>query len=77
MTCSVISVFEIRAGCRNLREQRMALRNLGSVGVVQVESGDSVQALQWYQSFHLTQGIGVLDCLIAAAAARLGRMVHT
>ena len=77
LTCSVISVFEILAGCRNLREQRMTLGNLGSVEVVQVESGDSVQALQWYQSFHLTQGIGVLDCLIAAAAARLGCMVHT
>lgn len=77
VTCSVISVFEILAGCRNLREQRMTLRNLATVDVVQVESGDSTQALQWYQSFHLTQGIGFLDCFVAAAAARLGCLVHT
>jgi len=46
MTCSVISVFELLAGCRNLSEQRATLRSLATVEIVQVESGDSVQALQ-------------------------------
>jgi len=77
MACSVISVFEILAGCRNAREQRMTLRNLATVDVVQVANGDSAQALQWYQSFHLTQGIGFLDCFIAVAAFRLGCAVQT
>jgi predicted nucleic acid-binding protein len=30
MTCSVISVFELLAGCRNLREQRATLRSLAT-----------------------------------------------
>ena len=31
MTCSVISVFELLGGCRNLREQRATLRSLTTV----------------------------------------------
>ena len=46
MTCSVISAFEVLAGCRNLREQHTTLRSLATVDIVQVESGDSIQALQ-------------------------------
>jgi predicted nucleic acid-binding protein len=45
MTCSIISVFKLLAGCRNLREQRATLRSLATVEVIQVESGDSSQAL--------------------------------
>jgi predicted nucleic acid-binding protein len=77
MTCSVISVFELLAGCRNLREQRTTLRSLATVQVVQIESGDSIQALEWYRSYHLARGIGFLDCFVAAAARRLGCQIHT
>ena len=77
MTCSVISVFELLAGCRNLREQRATLRSLATVEIVQVESGDSIQALQWYRSYHLSRGVGFLDCFVAAAARRLDCQVHT
>jgi len=58
MTCSVVSVFELLAGCRNLREQRATLRSLATVEIVQVESGDSIQALQWYRSYHLSEALG-------------------
>ncbi len=77
MTCSVISLFELLAGCRNLKEQRATLRSLATVEIVQVESGDSIQALQWYRSYHLSRGIGFLDCFVAAAARRLDCQVHT
>ena len=77
MTCSVISVFELLAGCRNLREQRATLRSLATVQVVQIESDDSIQALEWYRSYHLARGIGFLDCFVAAAARRLGCQIHT
>ena len=77
MTCSVISVFELLAGCRNQREQRTTLRSLATLEIVQVESGDSVQALQWYRSFYLSRGVGFLDCFVAAAARRLDCAVHT
>ena len=77
MTCSVISVFEVLAGCRNLREQQGTLKSLATVEIVQVESGDSIQALQWYRSYHLSRGVGFLDCFVAAAARRLDCQVHT
>lgn len=77
MACSVISVFEILAGCRNLAEQRACLRDLASIRVVHVESGDSAQALAWFRSLHLARGVGFLDCLIAAAARRLAGPIHT
>ena len=77
MTCSVISVFELLAGCRNLREQRATLRSLATIEIVQIETGDSIQALQWYRSYRLARGIGFLDCFIAAAARRLDCQMHT
>ena len=77
MTCSVISVFELLVGCRDLREQRATLRSLATIEIVQVESGDSVQALEWFRSYHLSRGVGFLDCFVAAAARRLDCQVHT
>ena len=77
MTCSVISVFELLVGCRDQREQRATLRSLATVEIVQVESGDSLQALEWYRSYHLSRGVGFLDCFVAGAARRLDCQVHT
>ena len=77
MTCSVMSVFELLGGCRSLREQREIFRDLLRVDIIQVETGDSRTAMQWYRSFHLSQGIGFIDCFIAAAAARLDCVLHT
>lgn len=77
MTCSVISICELLAGCRNPREQRELLRDLARVEVVHVESGDSFDAFHRYQTYHLSQGIGFLDCFLVAAATRLGCALHT
>lgn len=77
MTCSVVSVFELLAGCRNRREQQMTVISLATVDIVQIESGDSSQAMAWYRTYHLSQGVGFLDCLIASAARRLNCRVHT
>lgn len=54
ITCSVISVFELLGGCRNAQEQREVLRDLTRVNITHVESGDSTDALTWYQDFHLS-----------------------
>jgi predicted nucleic acid-binding protein len=75
--CSVISVLEMLAGCRTPQDQRLTLKNMASVEIIHVESGDSSDALQWYRRYHLSQGIGILDCFIAAAAARLDWVLHT
>jgi predicted nucleic acid-binding protein len=77
LTCSVISVFELLGGCRSAKEQYEVLKHLARVEIIQVKSGDSADALRWYRDFHLSQGIGFLDCFIAAAAARLGCTLHT
>jgi predicted nucleic acid-binding protein len=77
IACSVFSVFELVKGCRNLREQRQVFRHLSTLDIIHVESGDSVQALRWYQSFFLSLGIGFVDCLIAAAAVRERCVLHT
>jgi predicted nucleic acid-binding protein len=77
MTCLVISVFELLSGCHSPQEQRATLKDLARIDILQVESGDSRSALQWYRTFHLSQGIGFLDCFIAAAALRLGYTLHT
>jgi len=53
------------------------LRSFSTVDIVQVESGDSVQALQWYRSYHLSRGVGFLDCFVVVAARRLDCQVHT
>lgn len=66
----MFSVFELIAGCQNLREQRQVFRHLSTLNIIHVESGDSVNALHWYGSFFLLLGIGFVDCLIAAAAVR-------
>ena len=77
LACSVISVMELLAGCRTPADQSTLLKNLVDVDVMHVESGDSVDALKWYRTYHLSQGIGILDCFIAATAARLDCVVHT
>jgi predicted nucleic acid-binding protein len=77
LACSVISALEMLAGCRTPQDQRLTLKSFASVEIVHVESGDSSDALQWYRRYRLSQGIGILDCFIAAAAARLGCVLHT
>jgi hypothetical protein len=47
------------------------------VEIIQIESGDSIRALEWYRSCHLSRGIGFLDCFVAAAAHRLACELHT
>jgi predicted nucleic acid-binding protein len=77
IACSVISVMELLQGCRTTQDQSTLLKNLADVDVIHVESGDSADALKWYRAYHASQGIGILDCFIAAAASRLDLTVHT
>jgi predicted nucleic acid-binding protein len=77
LACSVISVMELLQGCRTAHDQSILLKHLTDVDIIHVESEDSVEALKWYRMYHLSQGIGILDCFIAAAAARLDTMLHT
>jgi predicted nucleic acid-binding protein len=72
LAVSVISWFELLAGCRNRREELRLERMLGHFQVVPVVEKDCPLSLRWYRRFHLSDGVGALDCLIGAAAVRLG-----
>ena len=44
---------------------------------VHLETGDSQQASGWFATYWLSHKIGILDCLIAATAVRLGASLYT
>lgn len=69
--CSVVTAFELHAGCRDGEEQAKVDRLLRSFILVAIESDDSFVALRWFREWHLSHGVGMLDCLIGAAARRL------
>jgi predicted nucleic acid-binding protein len=65
---SVITSAELLAGCRNQREQRTVERELNLYSIVWIDESISQTALDFYKQFHLSHGVGFLDCLIAATA---------
>ena len=69
--CSVVTAFELFDGCRNATERRRIERLLMSFTLVPIEADDSLVALEWFRRWHLTHGVGALDCLIGAAVRRL------
>ena len=54
------------------REQRALVAQLTPYTILHLESGDSPKAQQWFEQFHLSYGIGIMDCLIATSPFRLG-----
>ena len=69
---SVLVRMEILQGAQNRREQTLLSREMSRYTLVHLEHTDSETALGWFESFHLSHGVGMMDCLIAAAAVRLG-----
>jgi len=74
---SVITAAELLAGCRNQTEQRAVERELALYTMLWLDEGASQAALEWYRRFHLSHGIGFLDCLIAATAVQRGLRLAT
>ncbi len=74
---SVITGAELLAGCRNQREQRAVERELNLYTVAWVDETISQAAFDLYKRFHLSHGVGFLDCLIAATAIRHGYRLAT
>ena len=74
---SVITAAELLAGCRNQTEQRAVERELALYAMLWLDEGASQAALEWYRRFHLSHGIGFLDCLIAATAVQRGLRLAT
>ncbi len=65
---SVITVAELLAGCRNQHEQQVVEREVSSYTIVWLSEPVSQTAITWYRQFHLSHGVGFLDCLIGAIA---------
>ena len=75
--CSVVTAFELHKGCRDAGEQARLDRVLRSFTIVPIEPDDSLRGLEWFRQWRLSHGVGMLDCLIGAAARRLGAPFFT
>jgi predicted nucleic acid-binding protein len=74
---SVVTAAELLAGCRNRREQEAIEKELALYPMVHLSGAISQTALEWYRQFHLSNGVGYLDCLIGASAYHYGLVICT
>jgi predicted nucleic acid-binding protein len=74
---SVVTYFELLAGCRNRREQRLVAREMRQYQLLLLTEAISSTALSWFARFHLSHGVGFLDVLIGATALHQGTTIAT
>jgi predicted nucleic acid-binding protein len=74
---SVITYFELLAGCRNRREQQVTAREMRTYRLLILSERISRTALSWYRRFFLSHGVGFLDALIGATAVDHGLSLAT
>ena len=74
---SVVTAAELLAGCRNRREQKAVEDELAGYPTIWDSEATSQLALDWYRRFHLSDGVGFLDCLIGAAAYQHSLVLYT
>lgn len=65
---SVVTIGELLAGCRDLKEQQAVEKELLLYKTVWLDELISKQALAYYRKLRLSHGVGSLDCLIGATA---------
>lgn len=67
---SVITRMELMQGCRDRKEHRLLRRFLMDyeIEVIDLSPEIGYRADTWMEEFHLSDGAGVADCLIAASA---------
>lgn len=63
-----IVAMELLAGCRNRAEQRRVLAFLAQFPVVWPTPDEGAAALDLFVRYGLSDGIGILDCAVAAMA---------
>ena len=62
-------VMELVQDARDARELRQSLKLVSTLRVVWTSEADCVRALSDFTAYHLAQGLGLLDALIASCAA--------
>ena len=72
-----VTAAELLAGCRNRREQRLIEQELRNYEVLWGSVKSSATALAWFRQYHLSHGVGFLDCLIGAIAEEAGAPLYT
>jgi len=70
---------ELMQGCRDKNEHHLLRRFLYDNEVETVELSAEIGYLAdiWLEQFHLANGVGIPDCLIAASASVLGLPILT
>ena len=53
------------------------IAQLNRYELVFLDAGDALQALEWFEAYHLSHGVGIMDCLIAASALRIEKPFYT
>ena len=74
---SVVTRMEILQGARDRQEQMILIAQLNRYELVFLDAGDALQALEWFEAYHLSHGVGIMDCLIAASALRIEKPFYT
>ena len=74
---TVITRMEILQGAGSKREQKELASELERFTTVQIETGDSEQALKFFEEFHLSHNLSIMDSLIASIALRTGKPFYT
>lgn len=74
---SVLTRMEILQGALNRQEQTTMIAQLNRYELVLLDASDAIQALTWFETYRLSHGVGIMDCLIAASALRIGKPFYT
>jgi predicted nucleic acid-binding protein len=70
-------VMELVQDARNTAEVRRALKLVAPLKTVWPTEADCTRALSDFTAYHLSQGLGLLDALIAACAVGLSTTLYT
>lgn len=73
----VVVAAEVLVGARDEREQREIVRLFDKFRVFQIDEADSSLSIDLLKRHRLADGLGWLDCLIAATCLRKGLSVAT
>lgn len=66
---SVITVMELLQGCRDQREQRAVERLTARTLILHLDATVCERAVDYFRTFRLSHGLGMLDAFIASTAA--------
>lgn len=72
-----VVAMELLMGCRNQAEQRQVQKFMTSFPVLWPDASEFARAYDLMASYRLAFGLGIPDCLIAAAALCRNATLHT